>query len=247
MNSILITGCNRGLGLGLVKAFNSLPEPPQHLFTTCRNLEQATELNDLAKKHSNIHVLEIDLKNFDEYEKLVGKIADITKDAGLNVLFNNAGIATKSVRIGATKQQDLLDTLQTNTVAPIMLAKSCLPLLKKASLVNEARGMGVNRAAIINMSSILGSIQLNADGGMYAYRTSKAALNAATKSMSIDLRDQKILCVSLHPGWVRTDMGSNNAPLEVATTTKQIVDTICKLNESHNGGFYQYDGAQLPW
>lgn len=186
------------------------------------------------------------MKNFDEYDKLVGKITDITKD-GLNVLFNNAGIATKSVRIGATKQQDLIDTFQTNTVAPIMLTKACLPLLKKASLVNEARSMGVSRAAIINMSSILGSIQLNTDGGMYAYRASKAALNAATKSMSIDLREQKILCVSLHPGWVRTDMGGNNAPLDVSTTTTQIVDTIYKLNESHNGGFYQYDGAQLPW
>ncbi|KAH8411510.1 hypothetical protein KR215_005741 [Drosophila sulfurigaster] len=247
MKSILITGCNRGLGLGLVKAFNSLPEPPQHLFTTCRNLEQATELTELAKKHSNIHVLEIDLKNFDDYDKLVGKIADVTKDAGLNVLFNNAGVATKSVRLGATKQQDLLDTLQTNTVAPIMLSKACLPLLKKASQANEQQKMGVGRAAIINMSSILGSIQSNVEGGMYAYRTSKAALNAATKSMSIDLRDQKILCISLHPGWVRTDMGGGNAPLDVTTSTDQIVETICKLNESHNGGFYQYDGAQLPW
>ncbi|KAH8418936.1 hypothetical protein KR222_005733 [Zaprionus bogoriensis] len=247
MNSILITGCNRGLGLGLVKAFAALPEPPQHLFTTCRNLEQATELQELAKQHSNIHLLEIDLKNFEEYDRLVGQIAAVTKEAGLNVLFNNAGIATKSVRIGATRQQDLLDTLQTNTVAPIMLTKACLPLLKKASLANEALAMGVRRAAIINMSSILGSIQSNVEGGMYAYRTSKAALNAATKSLSIDLRDQQILCVSLHPGWVRTDMGGSNAPLDVPSSTTQIVDTLCQLDESHNGGFYQYDGAQLPW
>ncbi|KAH8300900.1 hypothetical protein KR044_003690 [Drosophila immigrans] len=247
MKSILITGCNRGLGLGLVKALNALPKPPQHLFTTCRNLEQATELNELAKKHSNIHVLEIDLKNFEDYDKLVGTIADVTKDAGLNVLFNNAGMATKSVRLGATKQQDLLDTLQTNTVAPIMLTKACLPLLKKAAQANEEQSMGVERAAIINMSSILGSIQSNVEGGMYAYRTSKAALNAATKSMSIDLREQKILCISLHPGWVRTDMGGGNAPLDVSTSTTQIVETICRLNETHNGGFYQYDGAQLPW
>lgn len=171
----------------------------------------------------------------------------MTKDDGLNVLFNNAGIATKSVRLVGTKAQDLLNTLHTNTVAPIMFTKACLPLLKKASLANDAQDMGVQRAAIINMSSILGSIQLNADGAMYAYRTSKAALNAATKSMSIDLKDQKILCVSLHPGWVRTDMGGGNAPLDVSTSTTQIVNTICKMNESHNGGFYQYDGGKLPW
>ncbi|EDW00234.1 C-factor [Drosophila grimshawi] len=247
MKSILITGCNRGLGLGLVKALNALPEPPQHLFTTCRNLEQATELQELAKKHSNIHILEIDLKNYGEYDKLVGQISAVTKDAGLNVLFNNAGMAPKSVRLAATREQDLISTLHTNTVAPIMLTRACLPLLKQASVTNEAELMGVRRAAIINMSSILGSIESNVEGGMYAYRTSKAALNAATKSMSIDLKPQSILCISMHPGWVRTDMGGGNAPLDVDTSTKQIVDTICQLNESHNGGFYQYDGAQLPW
>lgn len=187
------------------------------------------------------------MKNFDEYDKLVGKIAAVTKDDGLNVLFNNAGMATKSVRLAGTKAQDLIDTLQTNTVAPIMLTKACLPLLRTASQANDALGMGVQRAAIINMSSILGSIQLNVEGAMYAYRTSKSALNAATKSMSIDLHEQKILCVSLHPGWVRTDMGGGNAPLDVVTSTTQIVQTICKLNESHNGGFYQYDGGKLPW
>lgn len=188
-----------------------------------------------------------DLKNLDEYENLVGKIAAVTKDDGLNVLFNNAGIATKSVRLAGTKAQDLIDSLHINTVSPIMLTKACLPLLRKASQANAALGMGVQRAAVINMSSILGSIQLNVEGAKYAYRTSKSALNAATKSMSIDLRDQKILCVSLHPGWVRTDMGGKAAPLDVASSTTQIVQTISKLNESHNGGFYQYDGGKLPW
>ncbi|XP_017852689.1 C-factor isoform X2 [Drosophila busckii] len=241
MNSVLITGCNRGLGLGLVKAFMRLPEPPQHLFTTCRNVEQATELTELAKQHPNIHILQIDLKNYDGYEQLVEQISATTKDAGLNLLFNNAGISPKSVRLGATKLQDLQHTLETNTVAPIMLAKACLPLLKKAALANEQQCMGVKRAAIINMSSILGSIEANVEGAMYAYRASKAALNAATKSMSIDLREQKIMCVSLHPGWVRTDMGGNNAPLDVPTSTTQIVDTVCKMGASHNGGFYQYD------
>ncbi|KAH8347607.1 hypothetical protein KR067_002313 [Drosophila pandora] len=247
MNSILITGCNRGLGLGLVKALVGLPQPPQHLFTTCRNREQAQELEELAKKHSNIHILEIDLRNFDDYDKLVSDIDCVTKDKGLNVLFNNAGVAPKSTRITATRSQDLLDTLQTNTVVPIMLAKACLPLLKKAAKVNESQPMGVNRAAIVNMTSILGSIQANTDGGMYAYRTSKSALNAATKSLSIDLFPQRIMCVSLHPGWVRTDMGGNNAPLDVDTSTGRIVQTLCELGEPQNGTFINYDGSPLPW
>ncbi|XP_016983961.1 C-factor [Drosophila rhopaloa] len=247
MNSILITGCNRGLGLGLVRALVNLPQPPQHLFTTCRNRAQATELEDLAKQHSNIHIFEIDLRNFEAYDKLIADIEGVTKDKGLNVLFNNAGIAPKSTRITATKSQDLLDALHTNTVVPIMLAKACLPLLKKAAQANEAQPMGVARAAIINMSSILGSIQGNTDGGMYAYRTSKSALNAATKSLSIDLFPQRIMCVSLHPGWVKTDMGGSNAPLDVPTSTGQIVETIRKLGEKQNGGFVNYDGSPLTW
>lgn len=115
------------------------------------------------------------------------------------------------------------------------------------------------------MSSTLGSISGNTEGGIYAYRVSKvnfiiffkinnlfleifqSALNAATKSLSIDLYPNKILCVSLHPGWVRTEMGGLHAPLDVKTSTEKIVDTILKLNDSHNGGFYEYDGKKLEW
>jgi len=171
----------------------------------------------------------------------------VTQEQGLNVLFNNAGIAPKSARITAVRSQELMDALHTNTVVPIMLAKACLPLLKKAAKANESQPMGVARAAIINMSSILGSIQANTDGGMYAYRTSKSALNAATKSLSVDLYPQRIMCVSLHPGWVRTDMGGANAPLDVPTSTGQIVQTISQLGEKQNGGFVNYDGTPLAW
>lgn len=97
------------------------------------------------------------------------------------------------------------------------------------------------------MSSILGSIESNVEGGLYGYRTTKAGLNAATKSMSIDLRDHKILCVSMHPGWVRTDMGGSKAPLDVEQSCTQMMETLYKLNESHNGSFLQFDGTALKW
>lgn len=97
------------------------------------------------------------------------------------------------------------------------------------------------------MSSILGSIQNNEQGGLYAYRLSKSALNAATKSMSIDLKNEKILCVAMHPGWVKTDMGGSHAPMDIESSCKQMIQTIFKLNESNNGSFIQYDGKSLPW
>lgn len=75
----------------------------------------------------------------------------------------------------------------------------------------------------------------------------QAALNAATKSMSIDLRKDGILCVCLHPGWVRTNMGGANAPLDVSTSSRLIIEILLKFNEKNNGGFYQYDGQKLPW
>lgn len=97
------------------------------------------------------------------------------------------------------------------------------------------------------MSSILGSIEENKQGGMYAYRLSKSGLNAATKSMSIDLKGDKIICVALHPGWVKTDLGGSHAPLDVDGSCKQMIHTIFNLDESHNGTFIQYDGKNLPW
>lgn len=97
------------------------------------------------------------------------------------------------------------------------------------------------------MSSSLGSIESNVEGGLYAYRLSKAGLNAATKSMSIDLKDNGILCVSMHPGWVQTDMGGTKAPMDVESSCQQMINTILNLNESNNGTFIQYDGKLLKW
>lgn len=122
-----------------------------------------------------------------------------------------------------------------------------MPLLRKASKLNKALPLGVDRATIVNMSSILGSLTENDGGGLYAYRMSKAALNIATKSMSVDLKSDKILCVSMHPGWVRTDLGGSHAPLDVETSCQQMLQTILALNETHNGTYLQYDGKFLKW
>ncbi|XP_065075069.1 C-signal [Ochlerotatus camptorhynchus] len=247
MNSILITGCNRGLGLGLTKSFLNLSSPPRHIIATCRNIQQAEELNSLAKQHSNLHILQIDLKDVEKYEQLAKEVESIVQDNGLNVLFNNAGISPKSTRLNFVKSEDLVDTFVTNTVVPIMLTKAFVPLLKKAAEVNVSAPMGAQKACIVNMSSILGSIAANSDGGLYAYRTSKAALNAATKSMSLDLKPNQIMAVALHPGWVRTDMGGSKAPLSVEQSCNKMVQTVLQLNETNNGGFLQYDGKVLPW
>ncbi|XP_072762816.1 C-signal [Anoplolepis gracilipes] len=248
MRSILITGCNRGLGLGLVKHLAETSPPPDVIFATCRDASKATELRALADKSSNIHIIEIDLTNTDGYKRVVDIVSKKVNDIGLNVLFNNAGISSKFTRLGLVKKQQIIDGFLINTVAPIMLTKAFLPLLKVAAKnVKDKTELSVRRAAVINMTSILGSIAENNDGGFYPYRCSKTALNAATKSMSIDLRTDGILVTCLHPGWVRTDLGGNNAPMDVDTSVNSILNTLNSLTEKHTGCFVQYDGKILPW
>ncbi|XP_052866062.1 C-factor [Anopheles cruzii] len=248
MNSILITGGNRGLGLGLVKTLirQQVLQKTQ-IIATYRLPEKSEELFALAKQNANVVPVLADVTNLERYEQLVNEVESIVKDKGLNVLFNNAGISPKSTRLSFTKADDLVDTFVTNTVAPIILTKELLPLLKRAADRQPDAPLGPGRACVVNMSSILGSIAENREGGLYAYRTSKAALNAATKSMSLDLRPSGIMAVALHPGWVKTDMGGSKAPLSVDESCDAIVRTLLSLNESHNGGFLQYDGKTLPW
>lgn len=117
--------------------------------------------------------------------------------------------------------------------------------MKKAALGKQ--GMGVHRAAVINMTSIIASIADNTMGGFYPYRCSKTALNAATKSMSIDLEEDGILVACMHPGWVKTDMGGNNAPMDIDTSTNDMIKTIQTLTAQQNGSFLQHDGKVLPW
>ncbi|XP_044734291.1 C-factor [Chrysoperla carnea] len=243
MSSILITGCNRGIGFALIKNLVQKSNNSTQLIATCRNINKAEELRKLQEANSNVHILELDLNKFENYQDFSKNVERIVQDKGLNVLINNAGISTKFTRLNLVKVDQLVDSLTTNTVAPIILTKTLLPLLQKAAKIDPAN----NKSKIINMSSILGSISLNDAGGFYPYRCAKTALNAATKSMSVDLKSDGIIAVSLHPGWVKTDMGGKNAPLEVDTSAQGIINIMETITEKDSGKFLQYDGKTLAW
>ncbi|XP_068629417.1 C-signal [Battus philenor] len=244
MKTVLITGANRGLGLGMVKYLIS-QRKAERIFATCRNASE--ELSKLSAEHSNLHILHLDVKKFDTFGDFATKIQKLLSNDGLNLLVNNAGVSTKFTKLSLVKEDQLMDNFTVNTVAPIMLTKTLLPFLIQAADANNDKPVGAHRAAVINMSSVLGSIAQNDQGGFYPYRCSKAALNAATKSMSLDLRKNQILVACVHPGWVRTDMGGKNAPLDVDTSISGIFNTIYKLGEDDSGKFLQYDGSELPW
>ena len=108
--------------------------------------------------------------------------------------------------------------------------------------------MSSNPALIVNLSSILGSIAENTkQGGLYPYRASKTALNAVTRSLSLDLAKDRVEAVSIHPGWVRTDMGGNHAPLSPEQSVAGVLAQIDGHTSENNGGFIDQTGKTLPW
>jgi NAD(P)-dependent dehydrogenase (short-subunit alcohol dehydrogenase family) len=100
---------------------------------------------------------------------------------------------------------------------------------------------------IVTISSKMGSITDNTSGGVYIYRSSKAALNAVMKSLSIDLRDQGFTVVVLNPGWVRTDMGGSGASIDSFESVAGMRDVINNLRTEDSGRFLHYDGSEIPW
>lgn len=122
-----------------------------------------------------------------------------------------------------------------------------LPLIEKAAKNNAGKPNGMKRAAIINISSLVGSLGDNKSGGLYGYRESKTAINMFSMNLKKDLESDGILVLPLHPGWVLTDMGGPNAPVTVEASTAGLVNILYTLDESKNGQFLNYDGKVLPW
>ena len=131
----------------------------------------------------------------------------------------------------------------------MLIVKQFLPLLKKGAEINASLPMGYSRAAVINISSGMGSIErtLNTHYKGYHYRASKAALNMMTAAMSMELRDCGILVAAINPGWVKTDMGGQDADLEKSASIKSCWSIISSLTDKSTGQLLNYDGTVIPW
>ena len=246
--SVLITGANRGLGLNIIKHILNSSVVPKHIIATCRSLkaENAQELQKLAEKNSNIHVLEFEMADVSgsRLPDLVKQVSDIVQEFGLNLLINNAGMLI-SETFDEASAESMRSTLNVNTIAPFMITKSFRPLLKLAA--EEQRDDERSQAAVVNISSIMGSIGLTNDAYKFSYKVSKAALNMVTKAVSGEFKNDGITVVSVHPGWVKTDMGGSAAPVTVDESVAGIMNIISTLKTSHTGSFFSYDGTVLPW
>ena len=225
--TVLITGTNRGLGLEFVKQFAI--EGYQVIACT-RKINKKDELHQLQKKFKTISICKLDIANFssiDQFAKLFKKPIDI--------LINNAGVYPDS-SVDHVDYKSWLDAFKINTLAAFKMTKAFLPHLKKGQLKK-----------IASLTSKMGSIDDNSGGGEYIYRSSKTALNMVMKSLSIDLKPFDLSVITLHPGWVRTDMGGPNGLIDVDESVAGMKRQIDKLTIRTTGQFIAYDGKKIPW
>ncbi|MDI3285517.1 SDR family oxidoreductase [Polyangium sp. 15x6] len=227
---VVITGANRGIGLELARRYL---ERGDHVDAGVRNPESAHDLAALGKGASGrLRVLACDVVDDASVRAFAAALGDVPVD----VLINNAGVMGKWLSLADLDFQDVTRTFDTNAVGTLRVTSALLPHLRRSSV-----------RKVVNMSSRMGSIAENTDGGAYAYRMSKAGLNMATKSMSIDLRGENFTVVSLHPDWVKTDMGGANAPMSVEESVTGIMKLVDRLSRAESGGFYHFRGDPIPW
>ncbi|XP_030907639.1 retinol dehydrogenase 8-like isoform X2 [Melopsittacus undulatus] len=179
--SVLVTGSNRGIGLELVRQLAASPRPPQHIFATCRDPggPRGKALQELAAQHPSIKLVQLaDTVNLPSIRGAVWAVGSYLKDQGLNLLINNAGVSSHAT-LHSLNSQEMLSVFATNAIGPLQVAKEFLPLLEKAANGSGQEGLSCSRAAIINISTKLGSIGLCLgvhQDPMYPYRASKAPL-----------------------------------------------------------------------
>jgi NAD(P)-dependent dehydrogenase (short-subunit alcohol dehydrogenase family) len=240
MPTVLITGANRGLGLEFVRQYAA---DNWAVIAVCRNPSKADELQKLMSKHNSVRIEALDTADMASIKTLTEKLDDIEID----VLINNAGVFSGGVFSGSATKVDKgqefgsLDAeawdkvLRINTIAPIMMTEALLPHLQRSK-----------DAKVINITSKMGSID-EMGSGYIAYRTSKAALNAAMRVVMHDLKSKGVTIVNLHPGWVQTDMGGKEAPLQPEASIKGMRKVIAGLTPKDSGQFIGYDGKVIPW
>ncbi|XP_069821369.1 C-signal-like [Dendropsophus ebraccatus] len=249
---LLITGSNRGIGYELVRQLVEQQNPPKQIFATCRDPSSPRnkKLNDLAAKHPNVVVIKLETTDANSIKEASKEVGKHLNGAGLNLLINNAGIASKS-DLDCADSEDFMNVYSTNLIGPFLVAKELLPFLKKAAEENPEKPLSCSKSAIINVSSRLGSIQDTLgsynDYPALSYRCSKAALNMLTQCQSQGYKKDGILCTALHPGWVQTDLGGEEAPLTVEQSVQGILQVLDSLSEKHSGILINWEGNVMPW
>ncbi|MBY4678775.1 SDR family oxidoreductase [Marinobacterium arenosum] len=228
--TVLITGCGRGIGLEMVRQY---AEQGWRVHACARNVDQNAALGRLVGQYPDIVLHELDVTDDTQ-------IAALDRSLGgeaIDLLINNAGVyGPKGLVFGQVERETWRRVLEVNTISPLMVTQALMGRLLAGDL---------KKVALV--SSKVGSIADNGSGGGYYYRSSKTALNQVVKSLSIDLAEQGVKVAALHPGWVQTDMGGPNALIDVNQSVTGLRQVIENLDASSSGGFFDYQGNEIPW
>ncbi|XP_077166957.1 C-signal-like [Paroedura picta] len=251
VSTVMVTGANRGIGMELVRQFAEMCHPPERIFATCRNPQEdrMQELKKLAAKHPNIVIVKLEVTDEESIRAAAKEVEAHLAGKGLNLLMNNAGVMPPSTLESVT-QEDMLDVCKIDLVGPMLVAKEFLPLVKAAAKQSKEKGLSCSKAAIINTSTIGSSIGNPPSMNTFpviSYRCAKTALNMLTRCQALEYKDDGILCAAIHPGWVKTDMGTQKAELEVEESVRGILNMLSKLAEEHSGRFLNWEGKFVAW
>jgi NAD(P)-dependent dehydrogenase (short-subunit alcohol dehydrogenase family) len=228
METIVITGANRGIGLELSRLFL---QAGKQVVAACRRPDMAEDLRNLT---GALEIYQLDASS----GASIGAFAEQLKGRSIDVLINNAGVyGGQQQGLADMDYAEWLRTFEINTLAPLHLAASLLPNLKLAK-----------RPRIVTVSSQMGAFNVpGMGGGMYAYRSSKAAVSKVMQTLAEDLQADGIIVCPVHPGWVRTDMGGAQATLSVEESGGGLFRLIDGLTPAQSGRFWRWDGSEHPW
>ncbi len=235
---VLVTGANKGLGREIA---SQLAHQGYTVIVAARDEAAGKSVVDaITAAGGDARALKLEVTNADDIIAAAKWIGDTF--GKLDVLVNNAGVALEWNAAGTTVER-FRKTLDVNLIAPWAVTDALTPLLAKS---NEAR--------VINQSSILGSITTceaayEQMGGFFTpgYSTSKAGLDMLSMIQSKALASKNIAVCSAHPGWVKTDLGSDAAPMEVVDGAKTVVGLVTVAREKFPHGQLQHMGERLPW
>ena len=219
MPTVVITGANRGIGFEMARQCAARGD---RVIAVCR--KSNSELDELG-----VRIIEgVDVSSDESVKRLAGELDGIDID----YLVNNAGILERTS----------LDKLDFDSMERQILVNSIGPLRVTAALLPKLRA----GSKVFIITSRMGSIDDNTSGGSYGYRMSKAAVNMAGKSLSVDLKEGGIAVFLLHPGWVATDM-TGKTGIDVRESASGLIERMDALDIADTGSFWHQEGYPLPW